>query len=188
MHLSWVNEMRYRRLTTPGATYFFTVVSYQRQNLFDCPETIAILRDAFRIVKMNHPFTIDAIVILPNHLHCIWSLPHGDSDFSMRWRLIKSTFSRCCPQRYKCDRNSSRLNKNEQAVWQRRFWEHQIRDELDFQRHVDYIHYNPVHHKLTDCPKDWPYSSFHRYVERGIYDINWGIESNIVFRNDVGFE
>ncbi|MGB3495818.1 MAG: transposase [Elainellaceae cyanobacterium] len=180
--------MRYRRTTTPGATYFFTVVTYQRQNLFHDTETIATLREAFHTVKLNHPFTIDAIVVLPNHLHCIWTLPPGDADFSTRWRLIKSTFSRHCPQRYKQVRDSSRLHKKEQAIWQRRFWEHQIRDERDFENHVNYIHYNPVHHRFVNRPNDWLYSSFHRYVEMGIYDVDWGSEGVILFEESFGVE
>lgn len=180
--------MHYRRAKTPGATYFFTLVTYQRQNLFHTPETIAYLRQVFRTVKDNHPFTIEAIVVLPNHLHCIWTLPPDDADFSKRWRLIKSTFSRMCPDSYKRYRNASRLHKQEQAIWQHRFWEHQIRDEHDLKQHVDYIHYNPVHHGLARYPKDWQHSSFHQYVKRGEYDANWGMEDRIEFKENIGYE
>jgi putative transposase len=180
--------MHYRRANTPGATYFFAVVTYQRQKLFHTPETIAYLRQAFRTVKANHPFTIEAIAVLPDHLHCIWTLPPNDADFSRRWRLIKSTFSRVCPGSYKQCRNNSRLHKQEQAIWQRRFWEHQIRDERDLNQHIDYIHYNPVHHGLVESPKDWQYSSFHQYVKRGEYDIDWGMENRIVFRENIAYE
>lgn len=107
------------------------------------------LREAFHTVKQRHPFNIDAIVVLPDHLHCIWTLPNGDADFSTHWRLIKTYFSRHCLAHYKRKQSSSRQTKKEQAIWQRRFWEHQIRDEKDFSRHVDYIHYNPVSHQLT---------------------------------------
>jgi putative transposase len=180
--------MRYRRATTPGGTYFFTVVTYQRQTLFRDPETVTHLRSAFRSVKTNHPFTIDAIVVLPDHLHCIWTLPAGDANFSTRWRLIKTNFTHSCPECYKRDRNGSRLHKKEQAIWQRRFWEHQIRGERDFEKHIDYIHYNPVHHRLVNRPGDWLYSSFHRHVEMGIYDVDWGSEGIILFEDSIGVE
>ncbi len=182
------NQMHYRRATTPGATYFFTVVTYQRQRVFHVPETIDSLRQAFRTVKATHPFTIEAIVVLPDHLHCVWSLPPGDADFSTRWRLIKTTFTRACPERYKRQRNDSRLDKKEQAVWQRRFWEHQIRDEPDLKHHIDYIHYNPVHHQLVKHPKDWQYSSFHGYVNRGIYEVDWGAEDTILPKDTMRYE
>lgn len=172
----------------PGATYFFTVVTYRRQAVFDTPETISLLRDALRVVKTNHPFSIEAIAVLPNHLHCIWTLPSGDADFSTQWRLIKSTFSRSCPDRYKRHRDSARLRKQEQAIWQRRFWEHQIRDERDLRQHVDYIHYNPVRHGLVDSPRAWPYSSFHRHVEGGHYASDWGASEPISFKDNIGHE
>ena len=166
--------MEYRRATTPGATYFFTVVTYNRQRLFEHPDTVQLLREAFHQVKQRHPFTLDAIVVLPDHLHCLWTLPAGDANFSTRWRLIKAEFSRRCPARYKQQRSLSRLKKHEQAIWQRRFWEHKIRDEADFTNHLDYIHYNPVGHQLVESPKDWPYSSFRRYVALGWYSEDWG--------------
>lgn len=180
--------MQYRRAKTPGASYFFTVVTYQRQLLFHTPETIDLLRSAFRSVKAKFPFTIDAIVILPDHLHCIWTLPEGDADFSSRWRRIKGEFSRQCPERYKRLRSTSRLRKGEQAIWQRRFWEHQIRDEADFTHHVDYIHYNPVSHGLVTAPRDCLYSSFHRYVRDGAYSEDWGAEGKLVWDEKVGRE
>lgn len=166
--------MQYRRAKTPGGTYFFTIVTYRRQKLFDTPQTVDLLRQAFRTVKQQHPFTIDAIVVLPDHLHCIWTLPDGDADFSKRWRLIKSEFSRKCPDEFKHFPNKSRISKKEQAIWQRRFWEHQIQDEKDFVNHVEYIHLNPVRHKLAQAPKDWEYSSFMSYVRRGLYPSDWG--------------
>ncbi len=156
--------MKYRRAKTPGATYAFTLVTYNRQPLFQSSETVDILRQSFHVVKQRHPFYIDAIVILPDHLHCLWTLPEYDANFSTRWRLIKSHFTRHCPDEYKHPRSISRLKKKEQAVWQRRFWEHEIRDENDFNRQIDYIHYNPVKHGYVQFPNEWPYSSFHRYV------------------------
>ncbi|MCG8367275.1 MAG: transposase [Pseudanabaenales cyanobacterium] len=180
--------MQYRRAATPGAAYFFTVVAYNRQQLFKTPDTVQLLRKAFHTVKQRHAFTIDAIVILPNHLHCLWTLPPDDADFSTRWRLIKSFFSRHCPEHHKHQRSLSRLNKSEQAIWQRRFWEHQIRDKQDFERHVDYIHYNPVSHQLVKAPRDWPYSSFHRYVAQGFYPEDWGSSGEIDLPDQVGEE
>lgn len=158
--------MEYRRARTPGATYFFTVVAYDRQRLFESPQMVQLLRQAFSVVKQRHPFSIDAAVVLPDHLHCIWTLPTEDANYSARWRLIKSHVSRHCLEAYKGERSSARLRKQEQAVWQRRFWEHQIQDEGDFAQHVDYIHYNPVKHQLVRSPCDWPYSSFHRFARR----------------------
>jgi putative transposase len=134
--------MQYRRAQTPGATYFFTVVTFQRQKLFHHPETIALLRQAFHTTKQKHLFTMDEIVVLPDHLHCIWTLPPDDADFSKRWRLIKSEFTRHCPNQFRRQPSTARHHKGEQAVWQRRFWEHQLWDEADFVRHVDYIYFN----------------------------------------------
>lgn len=180
--------MQYRRAKTPGATYFFTLVTHQRQGIFHEPEMIALLRQAFRQIKQKHPFEIESIVILPDHLHCIWTLPLADANFSMRWQLIKGQFSRYCPERYKQPRSASRTRKGEQAVWQRRFWEHQIRDEIDFARHVDYIHYNPVRHQLVRKPQDWAYSSFHQYVANGTYAEDWGSDGRVEFPENVGKE
>ena len=117
----------------------------------------------------QHPFKLDAFVLLPDHLHCIWTLPKDDSNFSTRWRLVKSYFSHRCKNRHQSIISASRGKKKEQALWQRRFWEHLIRDEADLISHVEYIHYNPVKHGLVTAPKDWEYSSFHRYVQVGIY-------------------
>ncbi|KMW69836.1 MAG: transposase [Limnoraphis robusta] len=180
--------MRYRRAKINGGTYFFTVVTYQRRKILCEPDNIALLREAFRYVMGNHPFTIDAIVILPDHLHCIWTLPENDCDFSTRWRLIKSEFSRRCDSKYKQKYSLSRQRKNEQAIWQRRFWEHCIRDDKDLIQHVDYIHYNPVKHGLVKSPKDWQYSSFHRFVKNGLLTLNWGENEEIYFIEGIGFE
>jgi putative transposase len=133
----------YRRSNIAGACYFFTVNLADRQQSL-LTEHIASLRSAFEYARARHPFIIDAIVILPDHLHAMWSLPEGDSDFAMRWRLIKTEFSRGLPQGER--RSDSRLNKGERGIWQRRYWEHLIRDEADYARHVDYIHINPVKH------------------------------------------
>ena len=134
-----------------------------------------LLREAIKVVKRKHPFILKAIVLMPDHLHCIWTLPRGDWDFSSRWRLIKGEFTRRCDRKIKEQPSFSRQRKKEQAIWQRRFWEHQITDEQDFIRHVEYVHYNPVKHGYVKSPKEWKFSSFDKYVDRGIYDQNWGI-------------
>jgi len=165
--------MRYRRARIAGGTYFFTVVTYHRQKILCVPENVNVLREAFREVMKQHFFAIDAFVLLPDHLHCIWTLPKDDADYSTRWRLVKSCFSRKCDPKYQHAISASRKRKNERAIWQRRFWEHTIRNDPDFDRHADYIHYNPVKHGLAARALDWPYSSFHRFVARGDYSKNW---------------
>ena len=153
-----------------GGTYFFTVNLAERNRTL-LTERIDNLREAFRVVKEAHPFKIDAMVILPDHLHTIWTLPDGDHDFSQRWRQVKSAFSREIAKEERVSR--SRLRKQERGIWQRRFWEHAIRDEEDFRRHVDYIHFNPVKHGYVQKVADWPYSSFHQYVHFGILTVDW---------------
>jgi putative transposase len=163
--------MRYRRANVAGATYFFTVNLAVRSNTL-LVDYVAALREAVRIVKQRHPFHIDAFVVLPDHLHAIWTLPENDADFAKRWMLIKSGFSRHIPGgEY---RNESRVGKGERGVWQRRYWEHLMRDEDDYQRHVDYIHYNPVKHGYVKHAADWAYSSIHRYIRDGIIGHDWG--------------
>lgn len=173
--------MRYRRTKIAGGTYFFTLVTHQRQPFLTQSGNIEQLRLAFRTVKARHPFDIDAIVILPDHLHCLLTLPAEDFDYSTRWRLIKGYFSRHC-QIYTSQLVSpSRQQKGEKTIWQRQFWEHYIRNEEDFQHHFDYIHFNPVKHGLVETVKDWDYSSFHRCVAQGIYSQDWGINEKISF-------
>ena len=151
-------------------------------------ENVVLLRQVFREIMERHPFKIDAFVLLPEHIHCIWTLPPGDADFSTRWRLIKSTFSRQCDNKYKSPASTSRLKKKEQTIWQRRFWEHVIHDEKDLIKHVEYIHYNPVKHGLVNSPKNWEYSSFHRAVRKGLYCSEWGADSEMTFERTVGYE
>ncbi len=163
--------MDYRRVWDPGANYFFTLVTERRRALLI--DHIDCLRDALRQVRAMYPFAIDAIVVLPDHLHTIWTLPPGDSDYSTRWALIKRRFSSGFPA---MPSNPSQASRREKGIWQRRFWEHRIRDEGDWRRHMDYIHYNPVKHNHVRRVRDWPYSSFHHLVERGWYDKDWGNE------------
>ncbi|MDY6904845.1 MAG: transposase [Thermodesulfobacteriota bacterium] len=165
--------MQYRRARTKNGTYFFTLVTMNRHRILTQPEHATLLRNVFKRVMTRHPFTIEAFVLLPDHIHCIWSLPEADGDYSKRWRLIKSGFSRQCNVAHKHAANESRKTKKELAVWQRRFWEHAIRDDDDFKNHVEYIHYNPVKHGWANTPGQWEYSSFHRYVRNGIYKHDW---------------
>ena len=161
----------YRRTTIEGATYFFTVNCAERQGNRLLTDNIGVLRQAFRKVKQDHPFAIDAVVVLPEHLNCIWPLPPGDVDYKTRWALIKAGFSRAIPPGER--RSASRIARGERGIWQRRYWEHLIRDDRDFERHADYIHWNPVRHGWMERVRDWPYSSFHAYVPRGLYAADW---------------
>ena len=166
----------YRRANTKGGTYFFTVVTYRRQR-FLCDDNVRpVLRSAIQHTRTTHPFTIDAWVLLPDHLHCIWTLPPNDADFGVRWAMIKRYITKHCGQYLQREEwlNTSKRRRKESTLWQRRFWEHQIRDDHDYEIHMDYLHYNPVKHGLVKQVKDWPYSTFHRYVLEGIYSLEWG--------------
>lgn len=163
--------MRYRRADVKGGTYFFTVNLAQR-HLRLLSDHVEILREAVKTVKQRHPFHIDAFVVLPDHLHAIWTLPPDDADFATRWMLIKSGFSRRVAINER--RSASRISKGERGIWQRRYWEHLIRDDADFERHVDYIHYNPVKHGHVSQASEWPYSSIHRYIKAGVIANDWG--------------
>lgn len=161
----------YRRIRTTGATWFFTVNLADRQNNRLLVEHIDALREVIRNVKAAHPFVIDAMVILPDHMHCIWTLPQGDADYSTRRALVKAGFSRGVQAGER--RSASRQKRGERGISQRRFWEHMIRDDEDYHRHVDYIHWNPVKHGWVDRVSDWEHSSFHRFVARGVYPLDW---------------
>ncbi len=162
---------RYRRLRIEGGVFSFTVVLADRTSDL-LVRDIDRLRQVYRLVQRRRPFETVAICILPDHLHAIWSLPEGDSDFSLRWKVIKAGFSRGTST--SGARTQSKIAKREKGVWQRRFWEHAIRDDHDLQSHVDYIHFNPVKHGLVPRVADWPHSSFHRYVKRGELPPDWG--------------
>ena len=168
----------YRRADARGGTYFFTVVTYRRQKIL-CDENVRLaLRNGIRNVQQKHPFTINAWVLLPDHLHCIWTLPPGDANFGIRWAMIKRFVTKQCASALQRDdwMNASKRKRNESTLWQRRFWEHQIRDDRDYENHMDYLYFNPVKHGLVQCVKDWPYSTFHRDVVAGVYDENWATE------------
>jgi putative transposase len=167
MHADMTN---YRRNFIAGGSFFFTVNLAERR-LQLLTEHIDELRAALRQTRQRFPFKIDAMVVLPDHLHAVWTLPEGDANFATRWRLIKSMFSRSLDTGEPI--SDSRAAKGERGIWQRRYWEHAIRDENDFARHLDYIHINPVKHGLVSRVSDWPYSSFHRMVKLGIYPEDW---------------
>jgi putative transposase len=166
--------MNYRRNRVQGGTYFFTVVTADRTTVFNSTTAVACLRSSFSSVMRRHPFSMDAMVVLPDHLHSIWTLPEGDHDFSRRWRLIKAGFTKVAR-----DIPGLPIGVNG-SLWQKRFWEHTIRDGQDFERHVDYIHFNPVKHGYVARASDWPYSSFHRYVREGVLPKDWAVDEELL--------
>jgi putative transposase len=190
---------RYRRHYIKGGTYFFTLVTYKRRRVLDAT-AVDILRQGFRKCIAERPFAIEGIVILPDHIHCIWKLPPDDCDYSSRWKEIKCHFSKeylrnmsnsasrdCEECEIMGELPDSMQNKGEKGIWQRRFWEHAIRDEEDYRLHMDYIHYNPVKHGLVSAVIEWPYSSFHRFVSMGIYRGSWAGRAD-GFPDDIGGE
>ena len=224
---------RYRRARS-GRTFFFTVVTHGRRPILCADRSRAVLRAVLQEVRQARPFTIEAWVLLPDHIHCIWTLPEDDTDYSMRWGWIKKEFTKrvratgvnaggngsveekvgaasCVgtahptgsvkemvgtahPTTHVLGKtvaagmvSASRRRKREGTIWQRRFWEHMIRDEADFRVHCDYIHFNPVKHGLVTRPVDWPYSTFHRFVKEGLYPESWGA-SWIDFPQQLGDE
>ncbi len=166
--------VNYRRAKIAGGTYFFTLTLRDRQSDL-LVKHVDLLRATIKSVRDERPFIIDAIVIMPDHLHAIWTLPEGDADYSGRWRSIKSQFTRSV---VKAGETLAKDKRGEYAFWQRRFWEHVIRDERDLQAHVDYIHFNPVKHGYVKQPVDWQWSSIHRYIRDGLIDANWAGEAN----------
>ena len=188
----------YRRARVKGGTFFFTVVSYQRRPLLCNDDIRGALRQAVRIAQSERPFNIDAWVLLPDHLHCVWTLPPNDADFSMRWAMIKKYVTKTAhgarsapydsrPSAVGCVSRTvtngarsapykpqSKIRRHEGFLWQRRFWEHTIRDNEDLKRCLDYVHWNPVKHGHVSRVADWPFSTFHRYVRQGVYGPDWG--------------
>jgi putative transposase len=161
--------VKYRRNLLAGGTYFFTVTLNNRRAT-TLTDHIEALRASFRKTLKTRPFEIDAMVVMPDHLHTIWSLPFEDTDYAGRWRSIKSGFTQAI---IKAGEPFSRNMKGEYSVWQRRYWEHTIHNDADMSRHVEYIHFNPVKHGLVKNVRDWPYSTFHKYVEKGLYSSDW---------------
>lgn len=166
----------YRRASIAGGTFFFTVVTHGRRSFLTDPLARSILRTALREVRSRRPFAIDAIVLLPDHLHTVWTLPPGDADFSTRWRQIKTLFTKrwIASGGVEGSPSISRLMKGERVVWQRRLFEHACRDEADLKRCIDYLHANPLKHGLVERVRDWKWSSFHRHVQLGEYAPDWG--------------
>jgi len=163
----------YRRNRVPGGTYFFTVNLLERRVRL-LVEHVDALRNAVRQVRAQRPFHIDAWVVLPDHTHCVWTLPPGDADYSSRWKAIKIAFAKALPRTERL--SAVRERKGGRGIWQRRFWEHTIRDDRDYAAHVDYVHINPVKHGLVERVADWLYSSFHRLVTDGIYPQDWAAD------------
>jgi len=164
----------YRRYYQPGGTYFFTVKTFRYQRYLCTSHARSLLREAIERTRKERPFEIPAFVLLPDHLYTIWVLPEGDSDFSQRWSLIKRRFTFSWAEYHVAKPVSVAMEKrHEQSVWQKRFWEHRIRDEEDFGHHMNYIHYNPIKHGLVQCPHQWEYSSFQRYVREGVLRKDW---------------
>ena len=190
----------YRRAAIPGGTYFFTLVTCRRQKIL-CHDNIrTALRDAITTTRVKMPFAIDAMVLMPDHLHAIWTLPENDHAYSARWSMIKRLVTQRvggivgahgapygdgggygfvgCAARTGISHgppvSASGIKRREVAIWQRRFWEHQVRDEADLKRCLDYLHWNPVKHGIVGRVADWPYSTFHRFVREGVYAQDWG--------------
>jgi len=166
----------YRRVYVPGGLYFFTVKTFRNQHFLTDDDVRAALREGIQFTRQNKSFDIIAWVLLPNHLHCIWRLPSGDADFSARWSIIKRTVTQRCGERLNRPEwlTARRRQRQQGTLWQHRYWDHLIRDEDDFNKHMDYIHWNPVKHGFAVNVADWPYSSFHRLVRSGWYAENWG--------------
>ena len=173
----------YRRYFQPGGTYFFTVVTEGRAPLFHHQAARDILHDAFVQANKRWPFQMPACVLLPDHLHVLWTLPPGDDGYSTRWGWIKKEFTKEWLAAGKGERivTPSQKKHRRRGVWQRKYWEHAVDDERDFQRHFDYIHYNPVKHGYVRSPKDWPWSTFQKWVKRGVYEPTWGTSKSMQF-------
>jgi putative transposase len=167
--------VRFTRVFEPGGAYFFTLVTCRRRPIFSQPLARALLGNAFREVRSARPFQVDAMVLLPDHLHCIWFLPSGDSDFPTRWRKIKELFTKAyvAAGGPEAEILSGEARKGLRGVWQPRYWEHALRDDTDRINHADYIHYNPVKHGHVLCPHAWDWSTFHRWVAAGLYELDW---------------
>ena len=170
--------MLYRRIFIPGASYFFTLITHQRARLFSDATNVDRWRRAVEKVRRTRPFVVEAEVVMFDHLHMIWTLPQADADYVTRIRLIKTAFTKdLALGNIRMTASESRATKGERDVWQRRYWEHAIRDERDFQAHLDYIHINPVKHGMVKSPGDWPHSTFRIWLERGVYDPHWGTDN-----------
>ena len=173
----------YRRVSYPGGTYFFIVNLLHRRGNDLLTRHVDLLREVVKKVRQHHPFAIHGWVVLPEHLHCVIELPPNDADYATRWRLIKVSFSKALPLTEQ--RSQVRVARGERGIWQRRYWEHLIRDEADFAAHMDYVHINPVKHGLVRRVSKWPYSTFHKLVEKGVYPVDWagGNEDTLTYED-----
>jgi putative transposase len=177
----------YHRFRVEGGTYFFTVVTYNRNPILTSKPARQILHEVWVQTQHAYSFETIAVCLLPDHIHTLWKLPDGDSNYSMRWNMIKGCFTRCYQKQIGSDEkiNPSRVKRREAAIWHRRFWEHTIDSEEDFENHLDYIHFNPIKHGYVKQASDWEWSSFHRYVKKGLYDRTWagGSEGRLIGYN-----
>jgi putative transposase len=167
----------YRRFFRPGGTFFFTLVTHERRPILRGDERVAMFRESLRTVQSERPFEIAAAVILPDHAHFIWTLPEGDISYPSRIGRLKILFTQSLRRTHSSASGSnlsiSADRHRESGNWQRRYWEHVIRDERDFEHHLHYIHYNPVKHGYVSCRHDWPYSSFATWTRRNVYGHDW---------------
>ena len=165
----------YRRWRIEGGAYFFVVVTHERRHIFARSQARRLLREAIATTQRKRPFAMEAIVLLPDHLHMIWRLPEGESDFSTRMALIKKRFTVAYLTSGGGEgaATASRANHRLRGVWEKRFYEHAIRSAKDYRMHFDYVHLNPVKHGLVAMPREWSFSSFHRYVRAGMYEKDW---------------
>jgi len=152
-----------------GTAWFFTVVTSKRRPLFADQAARFCLREAIEDCQKRYPFVVDGWVLLPDHIHCIWHIENADPNFSRRWAIIKSQFTKVFRGQ----------GDQEPPFWQKRFWEHCIRDDRDYENHLNYIHFNPVKHGYVASPKDWKWTSFHSHVEEGLYPLDWGASLDI---------
>jgi putative transposase len=178
----------YRRIFIEGGTYAFTVVTYKRRPLFSDSTSREILFKAIQKTQHQYPFEQIAYCLLPDHIHCIWTLPPGDTDYPIRWKLIKCKFSILYQEIHgaRPPSNRSRINRGEVAIWQRRYWEHSIRDDTDLSNNINYIHFNPIKHGYVADPQDWKWSSFMKYESEGYYPDPWHEFSKIDTKMDYG--
>ena len=168
---------RYIRLRHEGGLYFFTFVTHNRRPFLTTDLARSCLRNAWQTTRSLYPFDLVALCLLPDHLHCIWQLPEKDDAFPKRWQKLKSLFTHTYLKAggQEGQRTARQSRNGERAVFQSRYYEHCIRDHDDFRHHFDYTHYNPVKHGLASSAAAWPWSTFHRYVNMGWYDADWGL-------------
>jgi putative transposase len=166
----------YRRAHVPGGTFFFTLKTERNAPIFHDSSAVELLGSILRVANERWPVVTNAMVLLPDHLHALWSMPSGDDRYSLRWAWIKKEFTKQFLTNGGAEQpiSDSKRRHRRRGVWQRKFWEHTIQDEDDFHAHFDYIHWNPVKHGYVRCPADWPHSTFQRWVAAGVYQPHWG--------------